>query len=196
MTIKYTTSPVAGGERLVATAELTNTASEAVTETIHLTDSSNRVLDSQEHTIPEHSSKTIKLGYTTYNTKVKVTFPLSVSSHHASDSQSVTVVPRNDDAGHSVSLKRTTAPVTGGEFLEAVIALGNSELHDVSDTVELLDSSGNVLDSRTLTLPREATETIALGWDTYPVKNTVTFPLTAKTSVDSESEEVTVYGTK
>ncbi|MFP8957721.1 hypothetical protein ACLI4Y_13420 [Natrialbaceae archaeon A-CW3] len=99
------------------------------------------------------------------------------------------------EAGLSVSIAEVLDGVTGGEYLEVQVSLGNNHDHEVTDTIELVDSGGTVLDSAEWTLVGQSTEYTALGWETYPVEDDQTFTVTVRSSTDSDSTDVTVHGT-
>ncbi|WP_207589306.1 hypothetical protein [Halomontanus rarus] len=193
--ITQTSSPVTGGAYLEVVVSVGNGATHEVTNTLELYDSSDTLLDSREVTLPGEATEIVTLGYVTYETRVDVTFPITVRSARDADSTDVTVNAIDPDASLGVNIARTLDPVTGGDYLEVQVSVGNGATHEVTDTIELLDSSGTVLDSREMTLYGESTEYIALGWETYPVANTVEFPVTVRSSGDRDSERVTVHGT-
>lgn len=193
--IYQTNSPVTGGEWLEVFVSVGNDAASQVTDTLRLYDSSGNLLDSKEVTMPRESTEIVGLSYRTYETKADVTFPITVKSSDDSASQDVTVHAINQDASLSIDLEQTTAPVTGGERLDVLAQVGNSHPHSVTNTVTLYDSSENVLDTAEVTAPGESTKLVELGYETYPVRNTVTFPITVATRDHSDSQEVTVYGT-
>ncbi|WP_252697848.1 hypothetical protein [Natronosalvus vescus] len=99
------------------------------------------------------------------------------------------------EAGLNVSIAEVLDGVTGGEYLEVQVSLGNGHDHEVTDTIELVDSGGTVLDSAEWTLVGESTEYTAFGWETHPVETDQTFSVTVRSSTDSDSTEVTVLGT-
>ncbi|MCU4742063.1 hypothetical protein [Natronoglomus mannanivorans] len=193
--ITETSSPVTGGEYLQVVVSVGNGATYEVTNTLELLDSSDTLLDSREVTLPGEATEIVTLGYVTYETQSDVTFPITVRSAGDADSTDVTVNAIDPDAGLGVSIAETLDPVTGGDYLEVQVSVGNYEPHEVTDTIQLLDSSDTVLDSREMTLYGESTKYTALGWETYPVTSTVEFPVTVRSSEDRDSEQVTVYGT-
>lgn len=195
VSIYQTSSPVTGGEWLDVFVSVGNGATHEVTDTLRLYDSSGNLLDSREVTMPRESTEIVGMGYRTYETRSDVTFPITVASGGDSDTEEVTVEAIDEDASLGVNVVRTSSPVDAGERLEVLVSVGNDAPHSVTDTLTLYDSSGNALDGREVTLPRESTQYVQLGYETYPVRNTVSFRITVESSGDSDGEEVTVYGT-
>ncbi|MFC7213481.1 lamin tail domain-containing protein [Saliphagus sp. GCM10025334] len=91
----------------------------------------------------------------------------------------------------TVVIDHTNAPIEGGEHLQVVANVENTETADRSDTVELV-VGGEVVDSQSVTVAGEATQRIDLGYTTYPVDQDVSFEVTVRTSDDSASRTVDV----
>ena len=194
--ITGTNAPVTAGERLEVTVEATNQSGRAVEEELAL-DVGGEVVDTTTLSIDAGQSATTTLGYTTYDVQRDVSFPVTV--YGDTDSDEVTVEVLADESGNgdgalAVSISQTNAPVTGGEYLEVLVGVGNNGPGDASGDVELV-VGGEVVDSQSVFLEPEATETIALGYDTYAVRTDVTVDLTVRSPADTASTSVTVFGT-
>ena len=176
-------------------ARVSNPTNTELTDTIRLYDSSDRQLDTSNVTVGATDDEYVSLEYDTFETQRDVTFPITVRSQGDSDSKEVTVNEVGTAYSLTVQFVETPQPVTGGEEMRVDLSLGNGAPVDVTNTVELVDSSGGVVAQQEETLARESTSFASLTWETYPVRNDSTFPLTARTLDDSDTREVTVYGT-
>ena len=194
--ITGTNAPVTAGERLEVTAEVTNHGGRDVDEELAL-EVGGDVVDTTTVSVGAGDSATATLGYTTYEVAQDVSFSVTLSGSADSDETTVEVFadePGNGDGALAVSISQTNAPVTGGEYLEVLVGVGNNGPGDASGDVELV-VGGEVVDSQSVFLEPEATETIALGYDTYAVRTDVTVDLTVRSPDDSASTSVTVFGT-
>lgn len=107
--------------------------------------------------------------------------------------------PDNGPAGEAdfeVSILRTNAPVSGGDYLEVLASVENrgdaSGTQDVSLTV---GHDPEQVDSQSVSLDSMRGMTLRLGYDTYPVDNDQTFPIYVESEDHGTSGTVTVHGT-
>lgn len=104
-----------------------------------------------------------------------------------------------DDPGtgageYTVSILETTAPVDAGEFLSVTAAVENEGSETVTAEVDLVVGD-EVVDSSSVSVDPGGRETTALGYETYPVRRDVEFPVRVETADDADERIVTVYGT-
>lgn len=196
VSIEDTNAPVTTGEELWIDATVANGGSAEATEEVAMVVGGETV-DRQSVTIAGGDEERVTLSYVTAEVRQDVEFPIEIEGEH--DSDAITVSVYADEAGDregelGVSITTTNAPVTGGEHLSVQVSVGNDATADASEVVELV-VGGKVVDSRTVNVPGEATQTIELGYETYPVRQDVTVDLTVRSEHDEDRESVPVYGT-
>lgn len=97
----------------------------------------------------------------------------------------------------SVSIDGTNAPVDAGDFLEVTAVVENTGGGSASGTVALVvGHDPQQVDSTSVSLESGASETVSLGYTTYPAAQTTEFPVRVETPDDSAVRSVTVYGTE
>lgn len=99
-----------------------------------------------------------------------------------------------------VEILETNAPVTGGERLEVTAAVENEGhmmmVGDTTQEVELIvGREPERVDSTIVTVDAGMSETVALGYETYPVERDDEFPVRVETADDSNERTVRVRGT-
>lgn len=188
--IEATNAPVAGGEELQVEATVTNEGDHEASEELRLVVGGETV-DRESVSLDPGEDEWVVLGYTTYAVEQDVEFPVQVVGESDSDEITVEVTADEPEGELGVAISWTTAPVTGGEFLEVVVSVGNNATTEATGTIELV-VGGEVVDSQTVEVPGEATQTIALGYDTYPVQREVTFDVVVRSDHDQDSTSVTV----
>ncbi|TYL38503.1 hypothetical protein CV102_11925 [Natronococcus pandeyae] len=100
----------------------------------------------------------------------------------------------------AVEILETNAPVTGGERLEVTVAVENEGhmmmIGDTTQEIELLvGREPERVDSATVTVDAGTSETVVLGYETYPVERDDEFPIRVETADDSDERTVRVHGT-
>ncbi|MFC7212590.1 PEGA domain-containing protein [Saliphagus sp. GCM10025334] len=198
--ITGTNDPVAAGERFELTAAVTNTGDEAVTQDVQfLVGDSRELFDSETVTLDPGSSQKISLGYETYPVQQDVSFPVYVVTDD--DEAAITVeVVAGESAEESpgsgqldVTITDTNAPVDAGEYLEVTVQVENTGDADAEQSLRLIAGDEQVA-SRSVTVTSGETQSISLGYETYPVQQDVEFVVTVQSDDDSDSRTVTVFG--
>ncbi|MFA9504745.1 hypothetical protein ACERIM_18435 [Natrinema sp. H-ect1] len=197
-----TNAPVTGGEFLEVTATLANTGEGPASREVELVVGHDpTTVDSRSVAVGAGETTTVTMGYDTYPVANDDEFPVRVRTGDDSASQSVLVYGRDggnggDAAQFAVSITGTNAPVSGGEFLAVTATVENVGGAAGSGDVELVvGHSPEVVDSRSVGLTPGETTTVRLGYDTYPVANDDTFPVSVRSTHASDTRTVTVYGT-
>ncbi|WP_226007234.1 hypothetical protein [Natrinema salinisoli] len=199
-----TNTPVTGGERLEVTATLENTGNGPAGRDVELVVGHDpTTVDTQSVTVDEGDTTTVSLGYETYPVENDDEFPVRVRTGDDTASQSVLVHGRsgdgNEESGQvtfAVSVTGTNAPVTGGEWLSATAAVENvGDAAGTHDVELVVGRTPEVVDVTSVTLAPGETTTVSLGYETYPVRNDDTFPVTVRSPHASDTRTVTVHGT-
>lgn len=100
----------------------------------------------------------------------------------------------------AVDITDTTAPVEGGDRLEVTATVENAGhimmTGDTTQEIELVvGQEPERVDSATVTVAPGTTETVTLGYETYPVARDDTFPVRVESADDADERAVTVSGT-
>ncbi|MDS0475046.1 hypothetical protein [Natrinema sp. 1APR25-10V2] len=200
-----TNAPVTGGQRLAVTATLSNTGEGPASREVELVVGHDpTTVDTRRVTVGAGESTRITLGYETYPVRNDDEFPVRVRTGDDSASRSVLVYGRDGDGGDgdtgtasfAVSITGTNAPVTGGQRLTANAVVENAGDAAGSHRIELVvGSTPEVVDSTTVSLGPGESTSISLGYETYPVRNDDTFPVTVRSPHSSDTRTVTVHGT-
>ena len=207
-----TNAPVTGGQRLEVTATLSNTGDGPAGREVELVVGHDpTTVDTRQVTVGADESTTISLGYETYPVRNDDEFPVRVRTGDDSASRSVLVRGRDsgggdgddgsdggsgDSSSFAVSITGTNAPVTGGQRLSVSAAVENAGDAAGSHTIELVvGNTPEVVDSTSVSLGPGETTSVSLGYDTYPVKNDDTFPVTVRSPQTNDTRTITVYGT-
>ena len=199
-----TNAPVTGGDWLEVTATLENGGEGPASREVELVVGHDpTTVDTQRVTLDAGETTTVSLGYETYPVANDDEFPVRVRTGDDSASRSVLVYGRDGDgnggsgeARFSVSITGTNAPVDGGDWLEVTATVENGGETAASHDVELVvGRSPEVVDSQAVSLQPGQTATVSLGYETYPVANDDTFPVTVRSPHSSDTRTVTVRGT-
>lgn len=193
---------VTGGERLDVDVRVFNTSFRSRRETVSLLVGSDRErVDERLLTLGGRSAQVLRLGFQTYPVRQTVTFEVEVRSRGESDVETVTVYGTEDPGPQppgpgtlDVTITHTGDPVTGGQNLSVTATVRNTGSGTVTETVSLVVSDETV-DTESVTLAAGATQTVTLVHPTYPVRQTVQFPVTVQGGGDSATRTVTVHGT-
>ncbi|WP_254768620.1 hypothetical protein [Salinilacihabitans rarus] len=189
VTIRETNDPVLAGERLDAVVDVEHEGEATVTREVHLV-AGDRV-DGETVTLEPGETRTVELGYETYPVRTDVEFPLRAEVDGDADRRTVRVYA-DEVPPVSVSIRETNAPVFAGEFLAVVAALENAGEEDVTREVSLL-TGDQVADAETVDVEAGGTETVELGYETYPVERDVEFPVTVRTGDAADERTVEVF---
>ncbi|MFC3960287.1 hypothetical protein [Halovivax cerinus] len=95
----------------------------------------------------------------------------------------------------ALDVVETNAPVTAGDRFEATVSVANvGDMMMVGPNTQAvrLVVGDEVVDSRSVTLDWTESTTIALGYETYPVEQDVTFPVRVECSDDAVTREIDV----
>lgn len=198
-----TNAPVTGGEWLEVTATLANTGDGPADRDVELVVGRDpTTVDTQAVTVGAGETTTVSLGYETYPVRNDDEFPVRVRTGDDTASQTVLVHGRDGNGGDegepsfAVSITGTNAPVTGGEWLSVTAAVENvgdaAGTHDVEFVV---GRSPEVVDTASVGLSPGGTETVSLGYETYPVTTDDVFPVLVRSPHASDTRTVTVHGT-
>jgi len=109
-----------------------------------------------------------------------------------SDDQDEDTAPA--DGEHTISIVETTAPVDAGAFLEVTAAVENTGAEMATIDVDLVVGD-EIVDSGSVTIGPDESETTTLGYETYPVEQDVEFPVRVETAESADEQVVTVHGT-
>ncbi|MCU4972617.1 hypothetical protein OB955_07680 [Halobacteria archaeon AArc-m2/3/4] len=94
----------------------------------------------------------------------------------------------------SLWVLETNAPVDAGTVLEVTARLDNAGSTAVSRDVSLVVGDDR-LDTASVTVDGGETETVTLGYETYPVERNVRFPVTVESGALVDERTVGVFGT-
>jgi len=182
--IDATTSPGVSGDAIDVTATITNTGNATATETIDLTvngtvvGSVSRALDPGESTTETFTWDTGGVAPGAYTA--------TVASGTGSASTALTI-----DPNVSVRIDATNDPVTDAGTLVVDVTATNNRDEPVSETIELLDVDGAVVDSREVSLGAGESASIDLAWSTS-VGDAGTGEVTVRSEADADRTTVTV----
>lgn len=198
----WTNAPVRAGEDLVVDAELEidgdSTYHGFVEATLDLIVGHDPThVDSTTVEVFAGQTETVQLEFTTATVRNTQTFPVRVETRHAAAETDVTVIGTDDEGAGQLTVTdlSTTAPVTGGDWLDVTATLTNTGEEPASREVELVvGHDPTTVDSQQVTLDAGETTTVSLGYETYPVANDDEFPVRVRTGDDSASRSVLVYG--
>ena len=195
VTIQATNSPVGAGEDLQVSAEIWNLESTWTTVDAVL-EVGGDVVDSERVRIEPRGRGGAGLGYETYPVRQDVSFPVTVVAGTDSDATTVEVYADGVPSPElDVSIVGTNDPVDAGDPLRVTADVQNTAPASASGTVELLVGSDQErVDAESVSVPGDATSRVSLGYETYPVSQDVSFPVTATTGDDSDTRTVRVWG--
>ncbi|MDG5758731.1 hypothetical protein QA600_05195 [Natronococcus sp. A-GB1] len=97
----------------------------------------------------------------------------------------------------AVEIVETNEPLAGGDRLEITVEVENEGgmmiIGDTTQEIELLVGTDRErVDTATVTVPFGTTETVILGYETYPVATADTFPVRVESPDDAAERTVTV----
>ncbi len=194
ISITETNDPVEAGDILEVTGEITNDGAETVTEDVTLLVGSDReAVASESVTVGSASSETVTLEFETDEVQTDVSFPVWLEAADVDDEVTVEVVV-GEPTETAVSITGTNDPVTGGEPLSVDATLENTGETETTHSLELV-VSGEVVDTDTITVAGGDMQPITLGYETFPVRQDSTFPVTVRSDDDSDTTQVQVFGT-
>ncbi len=98
-----------------------------------------------------------------------------------------------DGATVDVTISATNDPVEAGEYLGVAAQIENPGDTEVTESIALVVGEDQ-LDAASVTLGPEETQTITLGYETYPVEQDVEFPVRVETDSDDDEQTVEVVG--
>lgn len=117
---------------------------------------------------------------------------IQASYEEFTDTASVTVREDEEEAFFAVDIDETNSPVTEGETLEAEVTIENTGDEEATQTLELTDFDGNIVDTKDITLDGgESDSSITLTWNTDE-GDTDTDEITVASDDDEDAEEVTI----
>ncbi|PCR90027.1 COG1361 family protein [Natrinema ejinorense] len=201
--ITDTNAPVRAGDDLVVEAEIEPQGSSTYhafvdVETDLIVGHDPTHVDSETVDVFTGQRESVRLEFTTATVRNTQTFPVRVETAHATSETDVTVIGTDDTGsqGHlEVTGLETNAPVTGGERLEATATLANTGDGPASREVEfVVGHDPTTVDTADVVVAAGETETVSLGYETYPVRNDDEFPVRVRTGDDSAVQSVLVYG--
>ncbi|WP_254864749.1 lamin tail domain-containing protein [Halovivax gelatinilyticus] len=172
VSIDGTNAPVEAGSVLEVAATVENTTDEALAETVELV-VGEEVVDATELTLDPNASESVTLGYETYPVRTDVSFPVTVRTDSDRETKPVEVV--TDVGPLEIEISETNAPVRAGEVLDVTAEVVNT--HDATVTDEIHLTAGDRVDTASVTLEPDETETVTLSYETYPVASDVEFPV-------------------
>ncbi|MFP8891099.1 hypothetical protein ACLI4U_15220 [Natrialbaceae archaeon A-CW2] len=190
ISILETNAPVLAGEMLSVTVEIENTGSDAVSQPVYLV-AGDRV-GAEDVSLEPGERTTLEMSYPTYPVRKNVEFPVSVETEGACDRKRVRVfaeelpslVPR---------ILEVNDPVTGGEWLELDVELRNSGEATVTEAVSLL-VGGDRVASESVTVDGGESDSLTLGYETYPVRRDVSFSVVVEADGERDERTVEVFG--
>ena len=107
--------------------------------------------------------------------------------------------PGNDcpSSGFDLTIASTNDPVDAGDVLEVTVECENTGAEPVERPVDLIvGHDPTLVDSRSVTVPGGATETIVLAFETATVANDQSFPVRVETDGSADERTVQVRGTE
>ena len=158
-----TNEPVAEGETLEVTVEVTNTGNASDSQQIHLKNADSEILDSAASppvTLEPGASERVTLTWDLEKGDAG-THDLRVSSNYGADTLTVDV---EESVFFDVEITETNAPITAGDRLNVTAEVTNPE--NVTGTEDVwLELDGSVADRHTLALEPGETDQIELALD-------------------------------
>ena len=158
-----TNEPVAEGETLEVTVEVTNTGNASDSQQIHLKNAESEILDSAASppvTLEPGASERVTLTWDLEKGDAG-THDLRVSSNYGADTLTVDV---EESVFFDVEITETNAPITAGDRLNVTAEVTNPE--NVTGTEDVwLELDGSVADRHTLALEPGETDQIELALD-------------------------------
>ena len=163
--ISGTSSPVTVGDALDVDVYVENTGDEADTQDIELQNFDGDVVDTQEVALDSGASDSFTLTWTT-ETGDAGAGDIEVNSDDDSDTNQVNVQEPTEPAFVDVTLQTTNSPVTEGEDLDVEVYVENTGDEQTTQTVELRNFDGDLVDEQEVTLDGGGSDSLALTWTT------------------------------
>ncbi|MFC3959465.1 right-handed parallel beta-helix repeat-containing protein [Halovivax cerinus] len=182
--IDSTTAPVVSGEPLGVTATFTNTGDNASTQSASLSIDGSTI-DSTSISLAAGASTTETFTWTPTAADVG-THTATIDSGSATAETEVTVRPNL-----SVTIDGTNAPITDTQTLAVETTIANNRDTEVTETVELRDFDGTVVDSREVTLSGGASTSAQFAWETA-AGDDATGDVSVLSQHDTATETVTI----
>jgi len=157
--------PIIEGETLEVTVEITNEGDLEGTRTIELLDFDGNVVDSQEVTLGADESTTITLTWQTEESDAGVG-EITVKTNDVEITQEVEITEPPEEPVFDLEFIKKNDPIVEGEILEVTVEVTNLGTEADTQTIELLDFDGTVVDSEEVTLEGGESTTITLTWQT------------------------------
>jgi len=182
--IDSTTSPGVSGDPIDVTATITNSGNASATRTIEL---------SVDGTVAGSVSRTLDPGESTTETFTWDTsgvLPGEYAATIESDTDSASV-PVTIEPNVSVRIDGTNAPITDSGTLRVDATVRNNRAEPVTETIELLEFNGIVVDGRTISLDAGASASISLSWATA-AGDAGTRTVTVRSANDADRTDITV----
>ena len=93
-----------------------------------------------------------------------------------------------------MSIVETNDPVTGGDFLEVTATVENVGETETTQEIRLVVAD-DVADSQTVTVGAGESQPVSLGYETFPVRQDVSFSVQVTSEDDTAETTVDVLGT-
>lgn len=193
VSIIETNDPLPAGEPLELTVEAINAGSQRVTQDIQLLVGSDReVMETRTIEFGPGETRTLTIGYETYTVQQDVEFPVYVVTDDNEDRQMVEVFA--DGARQvDVTIVGANDPVSGGEYLEVTARVHNTSDRQATEEVRfLVGGDRELMKTQTVNLDPGEIRTLTMGYESYPVQQTVTFPLYVASDGDEDRHIVEV----
>ncbi|WP_254864642.1 right-handed parallel beta-helix repeat-containing protein [Halovivax gelatinilyticus] len=177
------------GDTLEVNVTVTNRGVEAGTQTLALFDPAWTALDEKAVTLDAGESTDVTLYWETQigDAATEELFAVSEETMDVADWVWLDPAP----GGFDVEIDDTNAPVTEGEPLDVDVTVENTGGEEATQTIELEDFDGDMVDSAEVTLSELSSEAITLTWETE-AGDAATGDVTVRSNDASESETVSI----
>ncbi|WP_201293993.1 hypothetical protein [Natronorubrum halalkaliphilum] len=198
LTITATNDPVDAGEILEVTADCENTGTEPVEQSVDLIVGHDpQRVDTRTVAVDGGATETVVLEFETAVVSRTQTFPVRVEGPDDSDERTVEVIGTEAAAPElDVTITGVNDPVDAGELLEVTVDCENAGDQELTRSVDLIvGHDPTLVDSRSVTVAAERSETVVLEFETAPVPNDQSFPVRVETDGSTDERTVQVWGT-
>jgi parallel beta-helix repeat protein len=182
--IDSTTSPVTVGEALSVTVTFTNSGDARASQTVALSVNDTRV-DSASLSLAPGNSTTETFSWTPASGDVG---PHTATVASADDAVSTTITV---DPNVSVGIDATNTPITETQPLIVSATATNNRPESITETVELLDFEGSVVDATTVDLSAGESASVDLEWVTE-AGDVGSGDVTVRSKTDATQASVTI----
>lgn len=186
-TITNTNDPVTEGETLNVDVTVENAGSEYGEQTIELVDFNGNVVDTKTVSLNPGERKSFTMSWST-STGDAATDDVVVRSEDGTAAQEVTI---QGPANFKVGIVGSNSPVVEGDILSVGMKVENTGGSTDTQTIELLDFNGNVVDSTSVTLAPGESKNVGLGWSTSN-GDAGTGSITGRSEDTSDTQQVTI----